>query len=307
MDLTAPALAACDSGRQVPPSSAPDYLEQLTAVIREEEVELVFSLNDLELELLSHNREAIEAETDALLYVPPKDTVSFTSDKWRTFTFSREHGIPVPATFLTVSDALAAIHSDEIAFPLIVKPRWGSASIGLFRAESVDELHAAVASCHTALAKSALAQFGSDQAVIIQELLGGSEYGVDILYGREENLIGFAAKRKLTMRAGETDKSVTVDPDRFEPIVSRIAQGLRHRGNLDCDFLERDGELHLLEMNPRFGGGYPFTHLAGANHVAMLLADFEGKPLPPYRYDVGRAFAKYDMLVETPAPSVPKE
>jgi carbamoyl-phosphate synthase large subunit len=302
MDLTAPALAACDRSRQVPPSSAPDYLEKLITVIREEEVHLLFSLNDLEVELLSRNREAIEAETGALLYIPPLDTVDICADKWRTSTFAEDLGIPVPATFLYPADALAAIQSGRLTFPLIVKPRWGSASIGLFRAGSEEELHAAISSCRAAVAKSALAQFGLEESVIIQELLSGREYGVDILYGREGYKIGFTAKRKLAMRAGETDKAVTVDPERFAAVVERIAQNLPHRGNLDCDFLERDGELCLLEMNPRFGGGYPFTHLAGANHVAMLIADFEGKPLPPYGYDIGRAFSKFDTLTEVPAP-----
>lgn len=301
MDLTAPALAVCDRRRQLPASSAPDYLERLIAVICEEKVSLVFSLNDLELDLLSRNREIIEAKTGATLYVPPLETVNVSSDKWRTFTFAREMGIPAPASFLDAAEALAAIRRREIAYPLIVKPRWGSASIGLFRVSDEDELHSAVSSCRGAVAQSALAQFGLEQAVIIQELLGGPEYGVDVLYGRDARHIGFTAKRKLAMRAGETDKAVTVDPDKFRNAVEAIARNLPHRGNLDCDFLERDGMVYLLEMNPRFGGGYPFTHLAGANHVAMLLADCEGKSLPPYRYKVGRAFAKYDMLTEVPA------
>lgn len=301
MDPTAPALIACDRQRLVPAVAAPDYLERLIAVIAEEKVDMVFSLNDLELELLSRNRDVIEARTGATVYVAPEASTAIGADKWLTYQFSVRHGIPTPATFLDVASVREAITAGRCALPLIVKPRWGSASIGLVRVDDANALDAAYQACRVAVAGSALAAFGLDEAVMIQERIEGAEYGVDILYGRDEAFIGFAAKRKLAMRAGETDKAVTVESDRFRSSVERIARNLPHRGNLDCDFLERDGELLLLEINPRFGGGYPFTHMAGANHVAMLLADFTGHPLPPYGYGIGRTFAKYDRLTETSA------
>jgi carbamoyl-phosphate synthase large subunit len=298
MDPTAPALTACDRQRLVPAVAAPDYLRRLIEVIREEEVDMVFSLNDLELELLARNRTAIEASTGATVYVASERCTSISADKWLTFQFAADHDIPAPATFLDVKSAKKAIAAGQCSAQMIVKPRWGSASIGLVRVDDAAELEAAYHSCRDAVAGSALSAFGLNQAVIIQERIDGPEYGVDILYGRDEGSIGFAAKRKLSMRAGETDKAVTVEPDRFQYSVEKISRNLLHRGNLDCDFLERDGKLLLLEMNPRFGGGYPFTHMAGANHVAMLLADFAGNPLPGYGYDVGRTFAKYDRLTE---------
>lgn len=302
MSLTAPAMAVCDVRRQVPACAAPDYLDRLKSVIREEKADLVFSLNDLELELLARNRDAIEAETGAVLYIPSPATADIGADKWHTFLFAREHGIGAPATYLDTNAALAALASGELRLPVMVKPRWGSASIGLARVETAEELPAAVEACRAAIARSILAVTGLEDAVIIQQCLDGPEYGVDVLFGRHGDFLGFAAKRKLAMRAGETDKAVMVAPDRFAPMAELLARHLSHRGNLDCDFMEHDGRLHLIEINTRFGGGYPFTQLAGADHVGRLLAEFEGHPLPPYGYDVGRAFAKYDMLVEVPAP-----
>ncbi|MFD2029652.1 ATP-grasp domain-containing protein [Ancylobacter dichloromethanicus] len=142
----------------------------------------------------------------------------------------------------------------------MVKPRWGSASIGLARVETAAELPAAIEACRAAIARSILAATGLENAVIVQQCLEGPEYGVDILFGRHGDLLGFAAKRKLAMRAGETDKAVTVAPERFAPMVDALARHLSHRGNLDCDFMEHEGALHLIELNTRFGGGYPFTH-----------------------------------------------
>lgn len=300
MSLSAPALHTCDLTYKVPGVFEGDYLATLKEVMIKEKIDMVFSLNDLEVGLLSENRDVIEQETGAIVYVPPIETLNICADKWLTYRFALDIGIDAPATFLDPVDAEAAVAAGEVSFPLIVKPRWGSASIGLFMVSSSEELSTGFKQCRQAVSKSALAALGAESSVIIQEVIQGPEYGVDLLYGKDQNFIGFAAKKKLAMRAGETDKAVTVAPELFNELVAKIAAVLPHRGNLDCDFLERGGRFYLLEFNPRFGGGYPFTHLAGANHVQMLIDDYQGKPLGPYGYRVGKGFAKCDTLVEVP-------
>lgn len=300
MDLSAPALQACDVAHQVPGVFDPGYLDALKKVILEENIHMVFSLNDLEVGLLSDNRLALEQETGATFYVPPVRTLEVCADKWRTFEFAREIGVAAPETFLTVAGAVDALKVGCVQFPLIIKPRWGSASIGLYVVETREDLESGFKACQKAVESSSLSSLGAEDSVIIQEVIQGPEYGVDILYGRNEEFIGFTAKKKLAMRAGETDKAVTVAPEPFQEMVAKVASALPYRGNLDCDFLERDGKFYLLEFNPRFGGGYPFTHLAGANHVQMLLDDFQGRALDEYGYAVGKGFAKCDTLVEVP-------
>jgi len=300
MDFSAPALQACDVARQVPEVFDPGYLDELKKVILEENIHMVFSLNDLEAGLLAENRSALEHETGATFYVPPAETLYVCADKWRTFEFAQQIGVATPETFLTVAGALDAVEHGRIQFPLIIKPRWGSASVGLYVVENQANLETGFEACGTAVAKSAMSLLGSEDSVIIQEVIQGAEYGVDILYDRKGCFIGFTAKKKLAMRAGETDKAVTVAPEPFQEMVGKIAKALPHRGNLDCDFFERDGKFYLLEFNPRFGGGYPFTHLAGANHVQILLDDFGGKAIGDYSYQVNKGFAKCDTLVEMP-------
>lgn len=300
VSLTAPALAACDVAKQVPAVSAENYLDLLLETMKEHQINMLFSLNDLELELLVKNRDLIEHKTGATVYVPSPEALAICADKWETFKFAKNIGVPVPETWLTVDSALKALDSSQVSFPLIVKPRWGSASIGLFVVHDKETLNEAFEACERAVAGSLLASFGSTDAVIIQEMLEGTEYGVDLLFGKQENLIGFAAKKKLAMRAGETDKAVSVEAAPFKQSVEALAANLAHRGNMDCDFIERNGIYYLLEINPRFGGGYPFTHLAGANHVQMLLDDYADKPLQPYSYEIGKGFAKYDDLVAVP-------
>ncbi|MDM0110733.1 ATP-grasp domain-containing protein [Variovorax sp. J22R133] len=297
MDLSASALTACDAQYEMPPVFSPDYIPALKEVIRKENVRAVFPLNDLELFALAKSRSEIEDETGAFLYVPSEQALEICSDKWQTRAFLTKIGLPSIPTFLTVFDALQAIADGHVCYPLIVKPRWGSGSIGLFRVYDEEDLLNAFVACEVAIKKSILSAIGSENTVVIQEIVQGPEYGLDILYGNDAELIGFAAKRKLAMRAGETDKAVTVAPDAFVESVRKIHASMPHRGNLDCDFLEKDGELYLLEFNPRFGGGYPFTHLAGANHIEILISSLEGRSHRPYKYAIGSAYAKCDTLV----------
>ncbi len=298
MSEFAPALVICHGAFKVPAVSEPSFIEDLKRIIIDAKIDLVFSLNDLELGSLALHRRSIESETGATVYVPPVDTNNICSDKLKTADFAESIGVAQPKTFLSPFCAEKALSSRALSFPLIVKPRWGSASTGLFIVNSSNELTLAYEACRGIIEKSHLAHLGIHDAVIIQEFIKGTEYGLDILYGKDEKFIGFTAKKKLIMRAGETDKAVTVNPKPFQKIVSKIALNLPHRGNLDCDFIERDNVYYLIELNPRFGGGYPFTHLAGANHVQMLINDYLGLPASKYSYSVNKCFAKYDSIVE---------
>lgn len=300
MDKTAPGLTACDRAYQVPDVTDKKYIDCVIEIINRENVQMVFTLSDLEIGLLALNREMIERKTGAIVYVPDPDVVNICSDKWITYSFSRTLGVNSISTFLNSKAALYAIQKKEINFPLIVKPRWGSASIAIEIVNNAEQLDIAYNSCSAAVAKSTLATLGTKNAVIIQEYMTGLEYGVDILFDENCEYQGFTAKRKLGMRSGETDKAVTVDPEPFVDVIRTIVQGMRHRGNLDCDFIEQDGEIFLLEMNPRFGGGYPFTHEAGANHVQRLVNSFTGEVSASYQYNIGSAFAKCDTLVSVP-------
>ena len=99
-----------------------------------------------------------------------------------------------------------------------------------------------------------------------------------ILNDLEGNYVATFAKRKIAMRAGETDIAETVNPSQFEKIAKLISSELKHIGNLDVDcFITDDGDLYVLEMNCRFGGQYPFTHNSGVDEPQQIINWLEGK------------------------------
>jgi len=139
-----------------------------------------------------------------------------------------------------------------------------------------------------------------ENAILIQEKIDGIEYGVDVLNDFDGKTRQVYVKEKLAMRAGETDKSTLRNKPEIEEMGFKIGNSLKHIGNLDCDVFEKDGRLYLLELNPRFGGGYPFTHMSGGNYVAAILSFLRGEEFDfdtfQRRYDV--VFSKCDILMQ---------
>ena len=140
-----------------------------------------------------------------------------------------------------------------------------------------------------------------DEYIMIQEKLTGSEFGLDIMNDLDGKNIGVSVKQKLAMRAGETDKAVTVDLPEVREMGRKIGEALGHIGNLDVDIMQRaDGAYCVLELNPRFGGGFPFSYEAGVNFPKALIQMIKGERFDPQMLapEYGRMFSKNDYLME---------
>ena len=207
------------------------------------------------------------------------------SDKWATVRFLRAHEIRTPATFLHPRNALDALADGRIAFPLVVKPRWGSASVGVDQVSDVDELRLTYALARKRFADppaSAVRDVEDEGAtVLIQECLNGSEHGIDVINDLGGRYVTTFARRKLLMRAGETDRAMTLEQPALEQLGARLGRALGHSGVLDCDVFVDGERCTVVDMNPRFGGGYPFEEAAGANIPATLLAWASGRDPDP--------------------------
>lgn len=80
------------------------------------------------------------------------------------------------------------------------------------------------------------------------------------------------------MRSSESDVSVTLDESTITNLCNEVGKKLKCIGNLDIDILaDGTGCLFVLELNARFGGGYPFTHLAGVGFPQALIQMTRGE------------------------------
>lgn len=277
--LTAPALVDADVAIKVPPIYDSGYMDHLKEIVASHKINAIISLNDLELPLLSEHKDELES-LGAKVIVSDPEVIDIAFDKWKTFTFFKEIGVGTPKTFLTLKDAKNAMDKGELHYPLIVKPRWGSASIAIDIVENEEELELAYQLQRIKIQKSILKNVSSsdiEKSILIQEKIEGDEYGIDILNDFKGNHYGSFIRKKIAMRSGETDKAISVIDHNFSKIAETIARKTKHIGNMDCDFFVKDGEVFYLEMNPRFGGGYPFSHEAGINTPAIYIAWLNGE------------------------------
>jgi carbamoyl-phosphate synthase large subunit len=308
----APALQAADEAFVVPAVDDPSYVDALLALCDAHRVGLLIPALEPELPLLAAHR-ARFAAVGTVPVVSSSEIVATCYDKLETNRFLARCGLPVAPTFGSLPEAREALRRGELHFPLVVKPRWGVSSFAVAFPEDEEELELAYRLARKQLARSFLAQVSArdpEHCVLIQEKLGGTEYGLDIVNDLEGRYVTTFAKRKIRMRAGQTDRAVTVQDERLAKLGAQIGQALAHVGLLDCDIFAGDDECYAIDLNPRIGGGYPFSHLAGANLPAALIAWARGETPDPRWLEIqsGVAGARFEAFSVThrsePVPAV---
>lgn len=301
MQLSAPALQIANVKLQVPAVYDPEYVNITLNICKEQKIDVLLSLNDLELPILAENKVHFE-ELGVKVIVSNPEVIDIAFDKYKTAQWVESLGLVAPKTYVRLEDAKKALAAGEIEFPLFMKPRWGSGSIGLESIADMEELDIYYNLLMKKIKKTILATASvGDEYIMIQEKLTGNEFGLDIMNDLNGNHVAVSVKQKLAMRAGETDKAVTVDLPEVREMGRKIGEALGHIGNLDVDIMQRtDGAYCVLELNPRFGGGFPFSYEAGVNMPKAIIQWAKGEEVDPnmLQPEYGRMFSKNDYLME---------
>jgi carbamoyl-phosphate synthase large subunit len=281
-------FASADGGFIVPGLYHPAYIDTLIKICHQFEIQAIIPLYDLELPVLGDALPRLSAEGICAV-VSSSAVINICNDKWQTKSFLLSSGFHTPQTFLSVDSALDALSAHEIDYPVYLKPRWGMGSIGVLVVENEAELRLIYSGIVRHISKGPLKNVSSqdrERMVLIQEKLSGQEYGLDVINDLQGNYVTTFVKKKIAMRSGETDVAMTVDDPDLNHLGQKIAMTLHHIANLDMDvFLTKKGP-YILEMNPRFGGGYPFSHLAGANLPAAIVAWLKNEPADPACFEI---------------------
>ena len=283
----APALYEADRHYIVPRIDSDDYLDVVLEICRENKIRAVLSLIDPELSILAKHRELF-LENGILPVVSDYEVVELCLDKYEMARFLKEHGYLTARTYISKEEFYADVQAGVISYPVFVKPRKGSASIGTHRVTSEEELELL---------------FRRFDDLIIQEFMDGAELGadvyVDMITGEPVSIF---VKKKLKMRAGETDKSVSVKDANLFHLIADFVRKAGLRGILDIDIFCVNGEYYFSEVNPRFGGGYPHAHECGVNMVRMILNNVRGVRNKPAigEYQEGVYMMKYSEVVILP-------
>ncbi len=301
MQLSAPALQVADIKIQVPAIYSPEYIDTTLNICTEYFIDALIPLNDLELPILAEHKADFE-NIGVKVIVSSQEVIDICFDKYKTAQWVESLGLYSPKTYIRLEDAQKALANNEISFPLFMKPRWGSGSIGLEIINDKDELEIYYKLLTKKIKRSILATASvGNEYILIQEKLTGNEFGLDVMNDLNGNNVAVSVKQKLAMRAGETDKAITIDLPEIRNIGHKIGENLKHIGNLDVDIMQRaNGDYCIIELNPRFGGGYPFSYEAGVNMPKAIIEWTKGNKVDPSILQpvYGKMFSKNDYLME---------
>lgn len=258
-----------------------NYIPFLLEYCKSNKIDMLLSLFDIDLLVLAKNKEKF-AEIGTRVVVSDKELIEICNDKWKTYKFLKENGFNVPKTYNTLEDILNALDRKEVSYPIIVKPRFGCGSIALSVAEDEMALLYYFRRNTRTINKSYLKYESSavEEKILYQECLKGQEYGADIINDLDGAFQNAIVKKKIAMRAGETDISEIVDLPVIKSELTRLGKLTKHIGNMDVDVFLVDGKPYVLEMNARFGGGYPFSHMGGCNLPKALINWHNGVGVP---------------------------
>lgn len=258
-----------------------EYLDFLLQYCRENAIAAIISLFDIDLPILSAHKDDFK-KNGVQLVVSNVNAIKICNDKWLTYKFLLQIGLKTPWSCISLDELKKGIFEKQIQYPIILKPRWGMGSIGIYQVDNDLELEVLYKKLQRQIFDTYLRFESSedrDHCIIFQEKIKGQEYGLDVLNDLDSNYVTTIAKKKVAMRAGETDIAEIVNPEPFFGIARKLSHELGHIANLDVDcFVNEDGEIYVLEMNCRFGGQYPFSHIAGANFPKQIIKWLNNEP-----------------------------
>lgn len=274
-----PAFQVADKSVVTPLIYDDNYIPFLLQYCKNNKIDILLSLFDIDLPILSKNSDKFD-NIGVQLIVSDYKFIEICNDKWETFLFLKKHGLNTPKTFICIDDVENALNNNEVSFPLILKPRWGMGSIGIFEADNNEELKVLYNKTLNKIKKSYLKYESIEDinnSVLIQEKIDGEEFGLDIINDLDSNYINTVVKKKYAMRSGETDCAITVNNTEIKKLGEKISSFSKHIANLDVDVFVTKEKTYILEMNARFGGGYPFSYMAGVNLPLAIIEWTKGK------------------------------
>ena len=279
-DLNPDRSAACvlaDEAYAVPRVTDPAFPEVLLRLCVDQGVGLVIPTIDTELPVLAREQARFAAE-GVQVVISALDLVAACRNKRHTADLFAQIGLPSPA--------LLDAHS--LTYPCFLKPIDGSCSQGVRMVPTADHLSAADL---------------LDSRNIFQNLIPTTwqEYTVDACYGRDSRLLAMVPRQRLETRGGEISKGITRRDEvipLLRPCLERIEGA---RGCLTVQVFANPDRDQLLgvEINPRFGGGYPLSHAAGASFPELLIREWllGERPEPNDNWQADLLMLRYDTMV----------
>lgn len=256
------ACHVADEFFKVPRLDNPDYFVVLKEICLKNGITLVIPTIDTELlPMATHKEEFIELGIRFL--VSDEEFVQKCRDKRKIHDFFSSHHIPIAKEYT----------KDNYQLPLFIKPLDGSRSVDTFiikQESDLTEYH-----------------FKNDKLMFLEYIDHDDyeEFTCDMYYDKENHLRCVVPRKRIEVRDGEVNKGLTVANEIIPFLRERMKIIDGAHGCLTAQFFchKENGTVYGIEINPRFGGGYPLSYLAGANFSKWILDEYAlGKNIPDY-------------------------
>lgn len=258
----APAMFFADAKYQVPLISDPAYMDTIFDICKKEKIDAVTTLIDPEIMVLAEHREEFAALGVEVL-APYTETAKLCFDKFAMYEFLTKHNVPTIKSYITIEAFEADLAKGEIAFPVFVKPRTGSGSVGARKVSNIEEL------------KFLKAQ---DDSLMIQEFMDGVDLDADVYIDTvSHKAVSAFSKRKLSTTIGGANKTISFKDEKLFAFIEQIVDLMQFNGPVDMDFFYKDGVYYLSEINPRFGGAYLHAFGAGVDFPKLIVKNIQKK------------------------------
>lgn len=258
-DPFSPGLFFCAAHHIVPLSTSPDYIANIKDICGREEISLLVPTIDEELPVYGRHRDEF-ARMGVRIPVVDEKIGTVCNDKYLTYHFFREHGLPMAETYLPDE-----VRSLRPPLPLFIKPRIGRGAVGAHPIYSAREL-----------------DFFLDYVPdpVVQRFLSGREYTIDVLCDFDGKIISIVPRERMVIRSGVCDRGRTFKNANMMALAARAVEALRLVGpaNLQC---KMDGDdITFFEVNPRFSGAIQLTVSAGADFPRLIVEMLLGEVKP---------------------------
>lgn len=258
----APALYVTDKQYVVPRVTELGYVDRILEICKENDVKAITTLIDPEIEILSKNRDLF-LENGILPLCPERQTAAYCFDKYHFYEYLSKEGIRTVLTYDTMESFEEGLKKGEIDFPVFIKPRTGSGSVGIHKVESMEKLRDYWEK--------------NEYQYIIQEFMNCLDCDADVYIDcLSHKPVAAFSKRKLETKIGGASKTISFKDPKLFSFIEEICQVLEFNGPVDMDFWCKDGEYYLSEVNPRFGGAYLHAYGAGVDFFKLIMNNMKG-------------------------------
>ncbi|SMD08636.1 ATP-grasp domain-containing protein [Sporomusa malonica] len=273
----------------VPPAHQEElYLASLLNIIAKESIHAIFVASSHELAFYSRNKLDIEKKTGAKVFTNFPETLNLCNDKWLTVNFLKENNFYFPLTIRYPEDQEQVDEFvKDVQFPIVIKPRSGAGSQGLYIVNQYEDLHPLLE---------------NKKDIILQQYLPDNcgEFTTGICTGANGKILsGITLKRYL--KEGMTMSADSGDFTEITDYCKRVAQVLKPYGPSNFQLRLLNGKPYIFEINPRFSSSTGMRSLLGVNEAEILIrAEILGETISQNNFLKCSVIRQYtDYLVPT--------